>query len=308
MQPNDPSRLFRALASEPLAIHRPTLDAFLSVLRRRAIEGARFDGAQLHAALGIDDRSSQPASTEVNRVAVIPIHGVIANHAHSMGFGAVDYRQVIRALARDERISAIVLDVDSPGGTVMGVPELAAEVAAAAKVKKVVAVANGMMASAAYWISSQATEIVASPSSEVGSIGVIMVHEDWSKVLEEEGVTVTEFSAGKYKSEGAPWKPLDDEARAFFDRRVTQVYDWFIADVARGRQTTPKAVREGYGEARVLPAKEAVAAGLADRVGTLEDTIERLVMKPGSSKRGMRAEQARMEADIAALDAPRFDA
>ncbi len=132
------------------------------------------------------------------------------------------------------------------------------------------------MASAAYWIGAAAKELVVTPSSEVGSIGVYLLHEDWTASLEAEGVKVTEIAAGKFKTEGAPWKELDDTGREFLQARVAEVYGWFVRDVARFRGDTPANVRGGYGEGRVLSAKPALEAKLVDRIATIEETIERV--------------------------------
>lgn len=283
-------RLLRALSAEPLVIERRTLDAFLSVLRRRAIAGESFNGLALHAELDIDEpRPATETETGDRTVAVIPIVGVIANRVQSLGAGTDEIGERLARAVQSRKVDAIVLDVDSPGGTITGVPELAEKVFQARKVKPVVAVANGLMASAAYWIGAAAEEVVASPSSSVGSIGVFMIHEDLSGLLEKEGVVVTEFSAGRFKTEGAPWKPLTEDARAFFETRVAEVYDWFVRDVARFRGDSQANVRAGYGEGRVLAADAAVTAGLADRVGTLEETIARFA-KGASPRRGARAE------------------
>jgi signal peptide peptidase SppA len=263
------------------------------VLRQRG-DGASFSGHELHAELNVAAPRPQRTTGSERVIQVIPIVGVIANRAQSMGVGADEIGAMVDAAVANPRVDAIVLDIDSPGGTVTGVPELAAKVFAARGVKPVVAVANGLMASAAYWIGSAASEVVASPSSEVGSIGVIAMHEDWSAAMEQEGVKVTEFSAGKYKTEGAPWKPLGEEAETRFTERVAEVYAWFVRDVAAHRGDTPAAVRAGYGEGRVLSAKEAKAVNLIDRIATMEETIMRLAV--GKSPRsGMRA------------DAPAFD-
>ena len=284
--------LLRALTAEPLVIERRTLDAFVGVLRRRSLEGVSFNGAELHAELEIAaPRPATSQSSAKRQVQVIPIVGTIMNRAQSMGLGAMEIGQMVDRAALDPRVDAIVLDVDSPGGTVMGVPELADKVFRARGEKPVIAVANGLMASAAYWVSAAADEVVVAPSGEVGSIGVIAFHEDWSQWLENEGIAVTELAAGKYKTEGAPWKSLDADAEVFFRERVSEVYDWFISDVARFRGDNVKAVRAGYGEGRVLSADAAVAANLADRVGTLEGEIARLIEEP-AEKRGMRARLA----------------
>ena len=284
-------RLLRALTAEPLAIDRRTLDAFVGVIRRRGLEGVSFDGPELHAELHVAHPRSQRRAKGDRNVQVIPIVGVIANRAQSLGAGADELGRMVDQAAADARVDAIVLDIDSPGGTVTGVPELAEKIFAARQEKPVVAVANGLMASAAYWVGAAADEIVASPSSEIGSIGVFALHEDWSKALEDEGVVVTEISAGKYKTEGAPWKPLDDEAAEFFHERVAEAYDWFVKDVARFRGDTVANVRNGYGEGRVLGAKQAKAVGLIDRIDTLEGTVARLT-SGAMPRRGARAKAA----------------
>lgn len=269
-------RFLHSIASQPLAIERRTFDAFRALIRRRGLEGLSFDGAAIHAGLEVaQPRATRQAGSDRN-IQVIPIGGTIMNRAHSAGDGTIPIGRRIDQAVADARVDAIVLDVDSPGGTVTGVPELAAKIREAKEEKPVIAHANGTMASAAYWIASGATEVVMSPSSEVGSIGVFTVHEDWSKWLEEEGVVVTEIAAGKFKTEGAPWKPLDAEAGEFLASQVAAYYDWFIRDVAAGRGDTPANVRAGYGEGRVLGAKDAKAAGLVDRIETLDQTIARL--------------------------------
>lgn len=280
--------LLRSLCAEPLALERRTLDAFLSVLRRHG-EGASFTGMEIHAETQVAaPRAGRQVSGD-RTVEVIPIVGAIANRTHSMGAGADKIGAMIDAAAANPRVDAIVLDVDSPGGTVTGVPELAAKVFQARQAKPVVAVANGLMASAGYWISAAAGEVVVTPSGEVGSIGVIALHQDVTEALADAGIKVTEFSAGKYKTEGAPWKPLDEEARSYFEGRVADAYDWFVRDVAAFRGDSQAAVRAGYGEGRVLGAKEAVAAKLADRIGTLDETIARMA-SGGTPRRGARAE------------------
>lgn len=274
---SDPVRFIRALAAEPLAIERRTFDAFHAIVRKRGLEGVGFNGSELHSGLAIDaPRPERRGAAKGRNVQVIPIVGTVSNRMHSMGMGAMETGQRIARAANDHRVDAIVLDVDSPGGTVGGVPELAQRIYEARQKKPIVAVANGLMASAAYWIGAAASEVVASPSSEVGSIGVFLVHEDWSKWLESEGVVVTEISAGRYKTEAAPWRPLDEAAADFLHGRVATVYNWFTSDVARFRGDSAQSVRRGYGEGRVLGSKAAKAAGLVDRVATLDDVVEEL--------------------------------
>jgi signal peptide peptidase SppA len=290
-------RLLRSLTGEPLAIERRTLDAFLMMLRTRHLDGLSFSGAEIHAELGIaTPRPGRTAAVEERNIAVIPIVGAIANRGMSLGVGALQVAAAVRSAAADRRVDGIVLDIDSPGGTVTGVPEAAAEIFAARQMKPVTAVSNGLMASAAYWIGAAAGEVVASPSSETGSIGVFSLHEDWSKWLEQEGIVITEIAAGKYKTEGAPWKALDEAGETFWRSRVAEVYDWFTGDVARFRGDTQANVKAGYGEARVLSAKAAVAAGLADRVGTLDEELVRMA-EGISPRRGARADLVSLEVE-----------
>jgi len=285
-------RLLRALTSEPLAIHRPTLDAFVGIVRRRGLEGVSFDGQELHAELQIaSPRAVREASGE-RSIRVIPLVGAIANRVQSMGSGATEFADAIQDAALDPRVDGIVIDIDSPGGTVTGVPEAAEAVFQARQMKPIAAFNGGMMASAAYWIGAATQRVFGKPSSESGSIGVFALHEDWSKALEAEGVVVTEIAAGKYKTEGAPWKPLDAEGEEFFQSRVAEAYKWFTDDVARFRGDTAANVRSGYGEGRVLGAKQAKAAGLIDAVGSLEDTIAWVAAK-SESRRSSKAATTR---------------
>ena len=189
----------------------------------------------------------------------------------------------LRALAADESVHAIVLDMDSPGGLVEGVTEFATEVRRAQERKPVVAVANYLMASAGYWIGASATEVVAAPSAKVGSIGVFSIHDDFSRAREADGVTRTVISAGKFKA--APSEPLTDEARAATQALVDDAFNQFVNDVAAGRGVSVAAVRNGFGEGRTLSAGPAMAAGMIDQIATLDETIARVAAQPPLRRR-----------------------
>ncbi|MCK9251097.1 MAG: S49 family peptidase [Solirubrobacteraceae bacterium] len=215
-------------------------------------------------------------------VAVISIRGFITPRPSLMsllcggGGGLEELQAQIRGATTDDAIDAIVLDIDSPGGSVSLVPETAAAIRDARAAKPVIAVANTLAASAAYWLAAQADEVIVSPSGQVGSIGVLLEHADWSTYEANLGVRTTLISAGRYKTEANPLEPLGDEARAALQSTVDAFYDLFVTDVAQGRNVTADHVRDGMGEGRVLPASRAVDAGLADRVGTLEQTVARV--------------------------------
>lgn len=220
-------------------------------------------------------------------VAVVPLKGVLMPGGMSlleMIFGIKSglsaFQDDFAAAMDDPDVGAIVIDTDSPGGLVDQIPETAAMVAAAAAgPKEIVAVSNTMAASAAYWIASQANAFYASPSSETGSIGVYATHMDNSKALENLGVKPTLVSAGKYKTEGNPYQPLEPEAEAAMQQAVDDYYNHFTKDVATGRQATQAEVKAGYGEGRVLTAKRAKEAKLVDDIKTIDEVVGSLTRR-----------------------------
>jgi signal peptide peptidase SppA len=223
-------------------------------------------------------------------VAIVPLTGVITPRGSLLsilfggGMGGLEgFRANFREALNDPEVSAIVLNVDSPGGLISLVPETAAEIQDARGSKPIVAVANTMAASAAYWIAAQADEMVVTPSGQTGSIGVYIVHEDWSKFNEGFGVVPTYISAGKYKVEGNEDEPLSDAAMAAWQGEVDEIYGEFVDGVATGRGVSAADVRAGYGEGRTMRATPGVAAGLTDRVGTLEEVVGEL-LEPNGSK------------------------
>lgn len=221
---------------------------------------------------------TQPGQQSRSRVAVLPLRGVISNHEGMMsemfGGASVDrFAGWFRAAVKDPSISAIIIDCDSPGGTVQGVQELADEIFQARGTKPIIAQVNALCASAAYWIASQADEVVVTPSGEVGSIGVFAAHEDISKAVEDAGVKVTLVSAGKYKTEGNPFEPLSVEAQQALQDKVDYHYNEFVNAVARGRNTTPDAVRGGFGQGRTVQSVDVVKTGMADSVASLDKTM-----------------------------------
>lgn len=297
--------LVHALSSQPLALEENTLHSLVDVFRRKLLGGS-FNGESLHAEMGIVAPSARRPSVAPPTVAVVRVWGMISHHPQSMGTSVDQIGQAFDAAIASPQVDAVLLDIDSPGGMVQGIPELAAKIRAAREIKPITALANGMMASAAYWIGSAAHEVVVIPSATgVGSIGVYRLHEDWSQKLEQEGVKITAISAGKYKTEGAPWGSLSPETEAFYRSEVEAIYNWFVRDVASQRGGSQASVRSGYGEGRMLRAAEAVKANLADRVDTWENTVARLGAKAQRLGRGPRADVlARMLALDVESDTP----
>lgn len=284
------THIARYVAETPWAILPSKMADLLSVLAFRAA-GHEFTPAEIQARIG---GGSEPAgSSKRGAVAVIPIRGVIAHRMSGMeetsgGTSCEGIARMFRAALEDDSVGTIVFDCDSPGGTVTGVAELADEIFAAREQKRIVAVANGLMASAAYHLGSQAHEIVSIPSGIVGSIGVFAVHQDLTKALEQEGIAVTVISAGKYKTERLPFQPLSAEAKVELQGQVDAAYAIFTKAVARGRGVSASDVKTGYGEGRALTGPEAKKAGLVDRIETFDGVLGRLVGRKAPA--GMRAE------------------
>ena len=256
----------------PLAIHRPKLDVILSVL------GARVGLADLAAPVGYTPaaRALGPPS---GKVAVIPIHGTLVRRTSGIEAesGLASYTgiaaQLDAALASPE-IAAILLDIDSPGGESGGVFDLADRIRAASEVKPVWAVANDMAFSAAYALASAATRVFVARTGGVGSIGVIAMHVDQSVKDAQDGVRYTAVFAGERKNDLNPHEPISNEAHAVLKAEVDRIYDLFVETVARHRGLDADAVRAT--EAGLFFGPDAVATGLADAVGSLDDALTQL--------------------------------
>ena len=277
--------IIKAVLEQPWAIMPEKLHAIETLLEFRAA-GNRYTAEDIQAIVGA--ASPKPATRVSGSVAVVPVYGVIHQRMDMMsemsgGTSTEKLSATIKALVADPAIGAIVLNVDSPGGGVYGVGELAAEILAARDQKPIVAVANSLAASAAYWLASAAGELVVTPGGEVGSVGVYAAHVDLSQALEQAGESWTLISAGKHKVDGNPLGPLSPEARDYMQQRVDEYYGLFVSAVAKGRGTTPAAVRSGFGEGRMVGAQAALKAGMVDRVATLDETIARLVGKSRSA-------------------------
>lgn len=244
---------------------------------------------------------SPAMNTTMGRVRVIGLHGILTQRAGllaALGFGT-GLNQVATAIddaLDDDFIEAIVLDVDSPGGSVYGVQELAANIRQAREQKPVIAVANSLAASAAYWLASQASELYVTPGGEVGSIGVYTTHEDISQLLKKAGIHTTLISVGKYKVEGNPFGPLDAGAKAFMQSRVAKRLDQFHADVAKGRKTSAPNVASTYGQGRTLGADDALKAGMADGIQTLDQVLRRLSARQATARATTKSLTGRLNA------------
>lgn len=221
--------------------------------------------------------SSKPSGN----IAVLPLQGMIQQRSDIFmdwfgGTSTDEFGAMYDAALADPKIKGIIVDIDSPGGTVSGVMELADKIYNSRGQKPVVGVANSLAASAAYWIGSAFDNLFVTPGGDVGSIGVYSMHMDYSKALEEDGIVPTIFQTPAYKAEFSPYAPLSDAAKQNEQMQIERVYGDFVNAVARNRGTNASTVKASFGQGRVVDAKSAVAAGMADKVATMEKVISRM--------------------------------
>jgi len=222
---------------------------------------------------------------------IITITGSLVNRGAWVGAssGLTSYEGIkhqFAMAAADPEVGTIIVDMETPGGGALGAFEAAEAVRAAAQVKPVIVVVNGMAASAGYLLASAASRIVTTPSGMSGSIGVRLIHIEQSRKLDRDGITPTIISAGEGKDHANPLQPLSVEARAELQGMVDETYSEFVAAVAAGRKRlSAKAVR-ALG-ARVYRGQEAVDAGLADEIGTFESVLSTLPR--GAARRNQRS-------------------
>lgn len=202
----------------------------------------------------------------------------IATSCHGRCPGSVSTQMFLASLRdalADDSVGSIVVDIDSPGGSVYQIQEVGDEIYKARSQKPIYGITNCLAASAAYWLGTQCTHLYCSPSGEVGSIGVLAVHEDWSKANEMAGVKPTYIAAGPYKTEMNADEPLSDEARAYQQSRIDDYYSMFVKAVARGRNASVADVRSKMGGGRVLGADDAFAVNMTCGTYSFDEVIKK---------------------------------
>lgn len=247
----------------------------------------------------------------IDGVAVVGIDGPISKRMNLLSqiSGGASTDLVMRDLkqaAADRDVRSILLQISSPGGTVDGTQELARMVRRVDAIKPVVAVADGMMASAAYWIGSAARAVYAtSDTTTVGSIGVVATHVDISRAEEAAGVKTTEITAGRYKRVASQHAPLSEEGRASIQEQVDYLYSVFVDDVATHRGVSTEEVLSEMADGRVFMGPQAVRRGLIDGVMSLEDVLARMAAGQIPQRAGVPAASA--GAALTSTDQPKED-
>ena len=252
---------------QPWLITPEALDHFAA--RATAFgDGQLFkDDPPAHSLLSIEDG-----------VGIVSLNGPLIRRPgliESWLFGAVDTEDAIGAIreaANHEKVEAILLDIDSPGGTVNGTPELAEAVADASREKFIYAFSGGLMCSAAYWVASQCDAIYASPSARIGSVGVIIPFLDSAEAYRRAGLHMEVFASGKFKSIGTPGTSLTDEQRELLQGEVEEIFtDFRAAVLTRGRKIPDEAM-----EGQTFSARQAQRHNLAGTAKNRDAVLARL--------------------------------
>lgn len=216
----------------------------------------------------------------VGGVATLGIRGVMLKSVpwwmSYFGMSAVSTPAIaaaVREAAADPNVKRIVLRIDSPGGQVSGVEDAGNAIREAGAAKPVTAVVEDMAASAAYWLASQASDIVVAPGGSVGSIGVYMVSVDSSRLYDKMGISVKVHRAGELKGAGTPGTPLTDAQAAYFDEEVREIAADFVKAVASGRGLDANNADQ-LATGRMWRAQRAKTMGLVDRVESIPSALQ----------------------------------
>lgn len=253
------------------------------------------------ARMEVDDGTRRGASS--TGVAVIPVHGVLVPRAANLDACETmtsyeGLRRDIRAAINDPLVERIVLDIDSPGGSVSGAFELATDIRAMAQSKPITGLVNFMAYSGGYLIAAACTDVVVSRTSGVGSIGVIASHLDRSAQAEKMGVKVTTIFAGAHKNDMSPHEPISEQSVRVLTDMVNEGYEMFTSAIADYRGLSVAQVRAT--EAGLFRGQAALTAGLADRLESPQDAVDS-ISRAVSESRAQR-QSGRLSVRAAALN------
>ena len=283
------SNILSALYGTVWHIQTGALQAMLDIVEMR-VRGERLTDPEIEDRVS-NARKSQTGHAITGGVAIMKVLGPLVHRAGNFDrvSGLTSTERMGKdfdALAADASIGAIVLDLHSPGGSHYGLEEISDRIYAARNGKRpIIAIANDLAASAAYWIASAADEVWVTPGGLIGSVGTMLVHRENSAMQDKMGIKTTLFANSPKKIEGNSDQPLTEDASKELQRMVDDAADEFVAGVARNRGRSADTVLEKFGSGRVFSGEEAIRRGIADKVGTLDQVMESLgVRKATSSK------------------------
>ena len=264
--------------SGPWAIEPEKFQQICAVYRRW-VSGEKTDFAAFEAAAGKNQAVGEAPYQVIDGVAVVSLSGVLSKKANlitnwSGGTSTELFGQAMAAAAQDTKAHSIIISVDSPGGVADGTQAAVQSIHAARQSKRVIAVADGMMASAAYWIGSAAESVyIVDETTRAGSIGVVYTHEDWSRREDAMGIRMTEITAGRYKRIASEHAPLSQEGRESIQEQVDAIYKVFVDGVAANRGRDVETVLRDMADGKIFIGRKAIEAGLVDGIKTLSETI-----------------------------------
>ena len=279
------SHLSSLVFNKPLMVTQDYAETIAVVLSDRL--NLDVEGLQIKS-----DAKDQRVATTNKGVAVIPIVGSMSHRSTGIEAmsGMTSYttlQKQFEAAFNDPNVGSILMDIDSPGGSVAGAFDFRDYLMSKKGTKPVYALARDAMCSAAYLIGSTADKVYATQTARVGSIGVVAMHTDASGKMEKEGLKPTFISAGKFKTAGNPYEKLEGEKLKYLQDSVDESYDMFINAVADARGIDKKAIRDT--EARVYGGKKAVEIGLADGIRTYESVLAEM-SAPNFTTQGTKME------------------
>jgi len=277
------------LLNTPLLIHSGSLNTVLGIMSGHTGLDISIGGKQTALSPSLAGR---PPVSQQNGISVIPVTGILANKQDEFMewlFGDTSYETIrtqFQAALADPNVKSIVFIYDTPGGEVSGCFDLVDEIYNARGIKPIYAIVNEMAYSAGYALASAAEKIFIPRTGGAGSVGVICVHMDQSKLDETIGVKYTPIFAGSHKNDFDSHAPLSSEAQKAAQEETNRIYELFVKTVARNRGIAPQAVRDT--EAGIYYGKNAVDAGLADTVApwskAMNDIANKKTSKGGSMK------------------------
>ena len=279
------SHLSSLVFNKPLMVTQDYAETIAVVLSDRL--NLDVEGLQIKS-----DAKDQRVATTNKGVAVIPIVGSMSHRSTGIEAmsGMTSYtalQKQFEAAFNDPNVGSILMDIDSPGGSVAGAFDFRDYLMSRKGTKPVYALARDAMCSAAYLIGSTADKVYATQTARVGSIGVVAMHTDASGKMEKEGLKPTFISAGKFKTAGNPYEKLEGEKLKYLQDSVDESYDMFINAVADARGIDKKVIRDT--EARVYGGKKAVEIGLADGIRTYESVLAEM-SAPNFTTQGIKME------------------
>lgn len=302
--------LLAAFANQAWAMDQAHLTTFASVLHRWSSGESVTPEimAQVEAAKAARASRAKSSTNIGSGIAVLPLYGVMAQRANmaddvsgSGGTSTQAFTAALRDAMDDDSVGGIIIDIDSPGGSVFGTGELAAEIFNARGKKPIYGYVNSLCASAAYWTGAQCAQLFITSGGQAGSVGVYMQHIDESAAMDKAGYKAEFISAGKYKVEGNSLAPLDDDARASLQKTVDAYYTSFTSAVAKGRGVPVASVRSGFGEGRCLLAQDALSAGMVDGICTFDEVVSRMSKAIKSGGSGARARSIELDVEAEGL-------